>query len=173
MDHKFMEPDYQLIPNTNLKKLDSILVGKLVNLIISGKQVSNSPLWVKEKLMDSEYLAIAVLKGEPIGVAALKIQDDTKEQENNYGYYLDESYRHEYGGVATRSEYEGHGICKRLTDSLFEAAGDIPLFAVTRVEKMKAMLVRRKFQQVGHPYKSLILPELDHLSLFIRPKRAV
>ncbi|WDF79046.1 hypothetical protein PQ469_03375 [Mucilaginibacter sp. KACC 22773] len=134
-------------------------------LVLSGKQVD--PEGLEDRIARADTLAFFYIGGQVAGVASVK------NQKRSYitGIFLKakvpgmaESYRYEIGYAVTHQDFRRLGISTKLVTALQAGKPGVKLYATTKNDDMRDLLVKSGFTQAGSSYKNA---KDENLSLFV------
>ncbi len=150
------------------KKLrDSGRLDEFVGLVSEGGAVDQKS--VQDKLKSTHKVAYIERGKKMVAVAALKRRRpayaEAFSRKNKSGYALSGDIP-ELGYVAVSCDWRGLHLSSKVVKKILAEFGSGKLFATTSDPKMKGLLTKHDFRQVGQEWRSKRPGE--HLSLWIR-----
>lgn len=138
------------------------LMRQILDLLDQGSQISMKG--IEKRLMNADLLAMMVLSGTVVTVAALK-NPEPNYKKKVFGSAkkgeVSSQFEKELGYIVTHPEFEGRKLCQKLLTVFIPQINGFNLFATTRKASVIHILGKFGFKKIGEPYK-------DGLNLLVK-----
>lgn len=132
-------------------------LNSFADLILEGGQINSPKNILIENIKNCELVAQLHIDGKLAGIGAIKLPRPsyhnrvfTKAGISN----LQKNYEKELGYIFTSPEFRGRKISTKVLNSLLEKLNDQKVFATTKSQFMRAILIESGFKKKGNTYQN-------------------